>query len=123
MGLFNPYVLLGGLVGLIIWTGAVWIKATGVANDYWAAKVAAATEQVRQEQAERNAATLKELQAQFDEQMKAREAAEKRAEDLRNAFAADKSDAVFPVSPELDRLFCRAVGGRGRGGPCADTSE
>lgn len=120
--LLNPWVLLGIGVALVFSHGWVFIKATDIANNAWKAEIAAATEKVRAEAAARNRKTQEDLRVLVDVQTKARLEAEAATEELRNALAADETDATITVGPDLDRLFCRAVGG-GRGdGPCADPS-
>lgn len=103
------------------YTGFVWVKATSYANAQWSVKVAAATENVRQEQAARNRRNIEELRALVDIRTKEREKVEQEKQEALNALAADKTDATVDVSPELDKLLCRPFGGRGTGGPCTDT--
>jgi len=120
-GIPSPIIFAGiGIIAFGIYTAVIWDKATGYANDAWTAKNAAATEQVRQEQAAKNRKTEEALRVLVDVQTKAREAAEAETEELRNALAADQTDATVTVGPDLDRLFCRAVGGGRGNGPCAN---
>lgn len=98
-----------GALAIVLYTGAVWVKATAVANDAWRARVAAITEQVRAEAAARNRKVEEELRILVDVQTKARLEAEQESEDLRNALSSDKSDTTVRVGPELDRVLGRAL--------------
>jgi hypothetical protein len=120
-GIPSPIIFaVGGALALALLVGGTWVKATNVANDAWAAKIVVETEKVRAAQAARNRKTEEDLRVLVDVQTKARERAEQQSEELRNALAADQTDTTITVGPELDLVFCRAVGGGRSPGPCVD---